>query len=280
MSPHPHHRPHPGAEALLDWHAHCVLSRPQPDIAAARGLQRSTVLRRVRRVEALSDCPAWALLLELLSGVTSAPADADALMLAALGQTRPAALVELRAATRHLSAPDALVALARSKAKAALTDTAGTFLAAVPRDAALAWLMQGWVVSDTATGRTLATLRLAPEALPDATPAQTPGRKRGPKPGQRSGETLVTRLHRHAPTAAKAIEASGLAAMTPPDRAARLTAALPPAWAGFVAEVLIPGARLETIEAAHGLPSRSGKAVLGALLDVLAHAETHPEARR
>lgn len=285
---------HPGAEALSDWLAHCALSIPQPVIATARGASKSTILRRIRKVEALSDCPAWGLALEgLQSGAPgwltsrSAPPDLGPgdLVQIATGWAMPSARAGLIEARAELADPAALVVLSRRLPKAGITN--GPEMRPIERDLALAWLLMGWLVSGRPAGG-LARLSLTAEGRAVLTgearpaPAKARGTGRGRRPGAPDADVCHRLGHAGAhgvPAATRAILDSLIHDVRTPVGRSRLAAALPEPWVGFMAEVLGPGARMQAVEAAHGLPARSGKALLRALADVLAHHETRAAPR-
>lgn len=266
----------PPAIALADWLAHVVAGLSLAAIAADRREHKSTILRRVRRVEALDDCPAWSIALDLLTAAEKArPGE-----LSRAGSLAPACValcrlgpIAIRGTLRDLGRlvpPDAAVigvAANLPDAMIAAPSTPGVPPMARPRGLVLAWLLLGLVESRPHARDGIARLVATREG------ARIMRDDRAVPPMARLDRLLRTGaippdLERFARALVYDLEAA------PAATESRLRTALPAQSVDLVCAMLRDGRPVEVIERAAGMPARSAKQALAMSLAALAQAET------
>lgn len=257
------------ADFLADYLAHVAIGRMQSEIAAQRGLNKSTICRRIVKIENLRDLPAWDAVLSELQKAIFAPF--DPLQLSGL---------TVEAAALHLAGGDpaalildhgpallskgARIGTADGMERAVIMSGAGAQLDTMPRGLALAAVLLGWVQPGPMVGRVcmlqpvrgfLAALRLigAHHKALSLVENDADG-------GGLIGKAESAQAH----VFARAYAANGA-------DLASLRRALPGKMFEALALVYGKGGTLGQLERALKLPARSGRVFLAAALSALAH---------
>lgn len=262
--------------AISDWLAHTVTGVSIRGRAKVLRVHPSTVLRRVRSVEDLTDCPAWGEILDRAAAAVRAESPDGVRLLSAAYPDRLVALMSAGASQGDIVARLQGVSsfVLASGGFLAWTPGATTALAVGPHGQAplpvhvgLSGFVCDFLMIASGTTPGLVRARLTPTGRAAVTGQVTDGVNLHRRLAQLSG---FTRWSNDADRIARRV-----AYDLQTDRAGaleRFGKVLPPDLLDIVEDMLVRCEPAERVEARHALPQRSAKAMLAAALSTLDHA--------